>query len=241
MYQTRGVRTAGIDLAASPRTTAACILRWTRAGASVEEIRQRVDDADLVEVVTTADRVGVDVPFGWPRGFVRALVAHAAEEPWPWRGEDSAEVRRDHLRFRGTDTVAAGRLRRPPMTAAFDRLGAATARWAHVADMLAARGVPVARDGSGTACEVYPAGARYVWGLGTRSLDEVRLSLPVTASPADEARLRDEHVFDAFVAALVARAVAKGRAYGPGPEDADLAREEGWLWLPEPGSLKRLR
>jgi hypothetical protein len=229
-------------MAATARSTAFVALRWTAAGAEVADVRERCGDGTLLDLLADPahERVGVDVPFGWPRAFVRAVAAHAAAEPWPWRGEDSERVRREHLRFRRTDVVAAARLRRPPMTAAFDRLGAATARWAHLADELAARGVPVARDGGGRAAEVYPAGARAVWGLG-RSLAEVRAVLPVAAAPGHEARLRDEHVFDAFVAALVARAVALGLAHPPAPEDADLAREEGWLWLPEPGSLVRLR
>ena len=238
------MRTTGIDMAASERSTAACVVSWSGGEARVVEVRRRCSDADLVEVVTGcggADRVGVDVPFGWPRGFARAVAAHAAGEAWPWRGGVSGDVRREHLRLRLTDRVAARRLGRAPLTAAFDRLGAATARWAHVADELAARGVPVARDGSGAVVEVYPAGARRVWALGgERSVAEIRAALPVRVGRGDEALLRDEHVFDAFVAALVARAVQVGLATGPSPEEADLAREEGWLWLPEDGSLPEL-
>ena len=49
-----------------------------------------------------------------------------------------------------------------------------------------------------------------------------------------------DHALDAFVAALVARAFAIGRVLPPPAELADIARVEGWLYLPS-GSLADLR
>ncbi len=58
-----------------------------------------------------------------------------------------------------------------------------------------------------------------------------RVSMP----PAERAQLGDEHIFDALVAALTARAVAVGATDPPSPGQADLAAEEGWIHVPSPG------
>jgi hypothetical protein len=50
-----------------------------------------------------------------------------------------------------------------------------------------------------------------------------------------------DHAFDAVVAALTARAAMLPGGVDPVPaEFADLARVEGWIALPAPGSLSRL-
>jgi Protein of unknown function (DUF429) len=45
-----------------------------------------------------------------------------------------------------------------------------------------------------------------------------------------DALVRTDHVFDAFVSALVARAVVAGDTIAP--DDEDLAAEEGWIHVP---------
>jgi hypothetical protein len=51
--------------------------------------------------------------------------------------------------------------------------------------------------------------------------------------PADRAALTaTDHATDAFVAALVARAFRRGLAVSPAGAEVELARIEGWLYLP---------
>ncbi|MEU9047740.1 MULTISPECIES: hypothetical protein [unclassified Kitasatospora] len=110
------------------------------------------------------------------------------------------------------------------------KLGATAAHWAHLTDELAHRGHPVERTGTGPVVEVYPKAARLM-----------------TAAPflhcspqVREEYERNEHAFDALVATLVARACAKGLTRPPELEDAPAAAVEGWIHLPEAGSLHSL-
>src|SRR5699024_32255 len=42
----------------------------------------------------------------------------------------------------------------------------------------------------------------------------------------------EDDALDAVLAALIAREVAQGRAVPPREEELELARQEGWIWLP---------
>ncbi|MBA4863349.1 DUF429 domain-containing protein [Streptomyces sp. PSKA54] len=242
------MRTLGIDLAAGPRTTAAAVVVWEGSTAVVEPPRLRCTDEDLLGLLgglQPGDRAGVDCPFGWPIPFVEAVSAHAAGRPWPGRGTDST-THRATLRLRRTDLLthrALGAGARPPLSVSFDRLGATTARWAHLADALAARGLGVERTGAGSVVEVYPAAARLRWGLGSpRSMEVLLGAAPQLRCDPGVRELydRSEHAFDALIAALVARAVALGLTALPEGEDRAAAEIEGWIHLPTEGSLPRL-
>ncbi|OAH10207.1 DUF429 domain-containing protein [Streptomyces jeddahensis] len=242
------MRTLGIDLAASPPTTAAAVIVWEGSTAVVEPPRLRCTDEELVGLLAglrPGDHAGVDCPFGWPIPFVEAVSAHAAGRPWPGRGTDSA-THRATLRLRRTDLLthrALGAGARPPLSVSFDRLGATTARWAHLADALAARGVEVERTGTGGVVEVYPAAARLRWALGSpRSMEVLLATAPqLRCEPrVQELYDRSEHAFDALIAALVARAVALRLTAPPGDEDRAAAEIEGWIHLPPEGSLPLL-
>ncbi|GAA2434933.1 DUF429 domain-containing protein [Streptomyces macrosporus] len=242
------MRTVGVDLAAGERTTAAAVVVWNGPTAVVEPPRRRCADDELIDLLAglrPGERAGVDCPFGWPIPFVRALTAHAAHETWPGRGRPGADHRAT-LRHRRTDVWVRRQLgpgARPPLSVSFDKLGATAARWAHLADALAARGQEVDRRGTGRIVEVYPAAARLRWGLaGERSMAALRRAAPWLGCEPDVEREydRDEHAFDALIAALVARAVARGLTRWPTGEDREAARIEGWIHLPEPDSLSRL-
>jgi hypothetical protein len=49
-----------------------------------------------------------------------------------------------------------------------------------------------------------------------------------------------DHAFDAFVSALVARAVERGKTDRPRKRQRELARREGWIHVPAEGSLASL-
>src|SRR5262249_4679387 len=118
-----------------------------------------------------------------------------------------------------------------------------------------AGGGPVDRSGDGLAVEVYPAAALRLWGLparrykGPSAENGARRRALVAAFAAqtaawlalDDAQVEalgaSDHLFDALVAAVVARARLLGRTI-PVPNGArEAARLEGWIHLPEPGPL----
>lgn len=242
------MRTVGVDLAASPPNTATAVISWEGRAAVAAPPRLRCTDRDLLELLEglePGDRAGIDCPFGWPIPFVQAVSAHAAGGPWPGRGLDSGDHRAG-LRLRRTDLLtqrAMGPGTRPPLSVSFDKLGATTARWAHLADALAARGRPVDRIGRGPVVEAYPAAARRRWGLGKeRSMTELLHAAPGLSCTTQvrEEYERNEHAFDALIAALVARATALGLTPLPDADDLPTAAEEGWIHLPPEGSLRQL-
>jgi Protein of unknown function (DUF429) len=229
-HEEANVRTLGVDLAASPATTAACMITWNHGQAVVDKPIRPLDDArllGLLDDLRPGDRAGVDCPFGWPADFVAALVAHASGQRWPGRGEGSVDYRA-RMRLRLTDRRVAELTGRIPLSVAFDKLGATAARWAHLADALAASGRSVDRTGAGLVAEVYPAAARLRWKLSpTRSVTELQTALP-SLQFADQSGAvtyeRDEHAFDALVAALVARAVVLDLTEPPRPSELSVAR-----------------
>src|SRR5207249_4409450 len=93
--------TLGIDLSSQAAHTAACTLEWDAEGARVVGLAEGLDDAALVELAKHIDKVGIDVPLGWPRRFVDAVRAHASGQGWPQDYQHAVD--RDRMRFRATD------------------------------------------------------------------------------------------------------------------------------------------
>lgn len=242
------MRTLGIDLASQRAKTAACAVDWIDGVATVALVELGVDDRRALDLMTDVDVVGIDGPFGWPVPFVDLMRNHhgfvAGTEEW-------TPARRDALRFRRTDHLVRERLGRWPLSVSSDRIAIAAMRCAGLLDNL---GV-VDRSGSGQVVEVYPAAALKSWGFRSGGYKGIAnranlaglladlLStcpwLDVTAE-ARERFARSDHAFDALVAAIVARAAVIGRTQRPEGDDRALALTEGWIAVPEPGSLDAL-
>jgi hypothetical protein len=79
------VITVGIDVAAQPERTAACWIRWDNNVGTVEQVEQPLADDRLRSILVEdpVDKVGIDVPLGWPAAFVSAIGAHNAGKLWP--------------------------------------------------------------------------------------------------------------------------------------------------------------
>lgn len=241
------MRTIGVDLAVADLNTAAATITWHEHGATLEHPRPGCTDTELLRLLTDlapGDQAGIDCPFGWPITFTRAVHAHAHLQPWPGRGLDH----RSHyqaMRLRLTDQRVQRVSGCRPLSVSFDKLGAVAARWAYLADALAAAGAPVDRSGvTGRVVEVYPAASRTMWGLGkNRDMAVLLDAAPWLECSAQvrHAYEASEHAFDALIAALTARAAAVGLTALPEAEEAWLAREEGWIHLPGPGTLHALR
>jgi predicted nuclease with RNAse H fold len=247
------VRTLGIDLAAQPAKTAACVVEWSDDRALVTEVRIGADDDALLDRINSADKVGIDAPFGWPDEFVEAISTHSGSGGWAGRDRDQRDYR-ETLVFRETDRrmIAAGSR---PLSVSTDRIGITAMRCAHVLDQVAARGEFVDRAGRGKLAEVYPAAALRRWGFnasgykrpaGRGALGELMTDLEsrapwldITAADADLCR-RSDDAFDALVAALVTRAAARELTELPPDDQMARASREGWIHLPSADSLDLL-
>ena len=241
--------TLGVDLASQPKRTGICLIRWDRGSARVETLSLGATDADLHELFGRADKIGIDAPFGWPAPFTRAVAAYSAETVW-----SSTDVPR--LRFRRTDEVAREKLGRWPLSVSTDLIAVTAMRAVRLLAEAAATGQAIDRSGGGRFVEVYPAAALHVWGFPSRGYKRTkgaavrsRLVRDLTERTADWLTLSEEDrarckasddMLDALVAALVARAAATGRGEPIPPGDHELAKEEGWIALPQTGSLNQL-
>lgn len=241
------MQTLGIDLATVPSRTAVCTVSWDGTGAVADFSTEPATDKALIAACRTADKVGIDCPFGWPDSFVAALVAHRDAQTWPGRGlPDSAAFRR-YLSYRETDRFVQATTGVWPLSVSANFIGLTAMRCAGLLDALA----PVDRAGTGQVAEVYPAAALRVWGLWRQGykqlagravlglmLDGLQADLPTLRfAPGAEQRCRASHdAFDALVSALVARAAACGLTTPPqGEEQQRRAQTEGWIHLPVGG------
>jgi len=247
----------GIDVASQDARTAICSIRWGDEHARIEPLGVRgATDAEIRRRVEAADRVGVDIPLGWPNAFVDAVARHHRGEAWPAPVEGADMI---SLRLRETDRWLTRHARRPsepaarchPMSVSTNLIAIPAMRMARVLG-------PIDRSGVGKVVEVYPAAALFVWGLPHRRYKgarpdrrEVRHTLVhqlrtrarwlVAANDDDWERVREnDHELDALIASLVARAKACGLCDEDYAVTSANARTEGWIALPLPDALDRL-
>jgi hypothetical protein len=241
--------TLGIDLASQAKGTAACAIEWANGRARVLDVACGQDDEALLKRTAAADKVGLDVPFGWPEAFVEAVTRFHPGGAWP-------EASIVALRYRETDRVVAARTGRWPLSVSTDLIGVPTFRAARLLGRLAEAGEIVDRTGAGKLVETYPAAALRIWGFASTGYKrrEGRAGL-ITLLAAVRARTRGwltldgptrklcgstDHALDALVAALIARAVFLGLYERPPAEVAARAAREGWIALPAADALDHL-
>lgn len=237
------MRTLGIDLASQPKQTAAASIEWRSDGAHVLFARARLRDADLLELAAAHDRVGIDSPFGWPRPFVEFVQAHrgAALPEHDWGDPLSRS-----LRLRSTDLRVRERSGKYPLSVSSDLVSLIAMRCATLLRKLDVTD----RSGSGKFVEVYPGASLRVWQLASKDkASDAELLERLLARTGewlhwDDAALSacraSRDCFDAVIASLIVRAAALGLTHLPSSEEAELAREEGWIALPLAGSLEQL-
>lgn len=234
------MRTIGIDLASADRRTGVAVVTWAGDQGRLETLRQPASDDLIEELAAACDAVAVDAPFGWPVAFTDALVAHREGRAWP-------DVPTVELRLRRTDR----RLSEEgiwPLSVSTDRIGIVAFRAARLLPRLH-RGRAPARDGSDGVFEVYPAAALVRWELQHRKykrlepehesgrreiLHWVSETFAIDLQGNDDGIAASSDLLDAFICAVLAREAAEGRTEPIPPDDAALAREEGWIHLPVP-------
>jgi len=247
-----GSATVGIDLASQPKGTAACVIEWGTGAGRIAELAENLTDSAIVDLVQSwpAAKVGIDAPFGWPIAFVHTLTVYSAGSGWP-------EVGEKQLEFRATDRYVRTMLGRWPLSVSTNYIAYIAFRCAGLLTQLAGPGEVVDRTGAGQAVEVYPAAALGQWGIASsgyklrsgateaargfrretlggivREIREAGAAW-LEMSEIDARRLEEsDDLFDALVAALVARAVAVERSLPIPPEHLAAAKAEGWIHLP---------
>lgn len=204
----------------------------------------------------------IDAPFGWPDEFVEALVLHRDGRPWP----SLIDEPRGHFVRRHTDRVV-GEHAKVPLAVAADRIAYPAMRCAVLLGQLLPQlgADQLARDGSGRVCEAYPDAALRRWlpdawlgpkpdsykGDAQSAAARRELLLAglvdglgqgfVISEDQRAACVRSDDVLDALVCALLARAVQLRLTLRPQPgEENQRAQREGWIHLPDPGSLGAL-
>lgn len=243
------MKTLGIDLAANPRDTAGCAIEWLDGRATVLAVSTGLEDEDILRRARESDIVGIDAPFGWPRYFVEAVTAHHAGRPWPV--DEWNKVNRRRLRLRVTDERVHAVTRITPLSVSSDTIAIPATRCAWIIHRRSVKD----RSGDGRTQEVYPAAALCRWGLPHRGYKNwenpkalgalfalLRERTPWLAiAPGDEQLCATcDHAFDALVASLVARAAHLGMTLKPTADELADARVEGWIALPDEGSLEVL-
>ena len=248
--KTTGALTLGIDLAAQPAGTAACLLKWSDTAADALTLVRDLDDDALTRLRQRADVVAIDAPFAWPESLSAALALWSAERRWP-------QVTPLQLRYRVTDLEVQRLTGIWPLSPSADRIGVCAWR---CAALLSAWGVHDLAGGDGT-IEAYPAAALRRWGLRSRGY---KARTPRSASQSAQARgeiitalrrrcgwlhltpaqwesCQDSHdLLDALICALIGQAARVGAVTPPAADQAGAAENEGWITLPTADSLERL-
>lgn len=114
---------------ATPQT-AACLLDWSGSRAKVAAFRTDLRDGDLLELLDDerVTKVGIDAPFGWPLGFVRAVNGYSRTGRWP-----AAETRL--LALRETDRWVREITGRDPLSVSTDKISFTAMRCARLLTM----------------------------------------------------------------------------------------------------------
>lgn len=244
------IKTLGIDLAAQPKKTGMCEIEWSDKSGRLTELMIGATDDDIVEYTGSVDKVGVDVPFGWPIRFIDALLSHSRRTTLERKAPNAVE-----LRWRKTDQNVFDRTSLRPLSVSTDKIGAAALRWARLEIKLReSTGLVVDRTGGGQFVEVYPAAALSIWNLahsrykGARNrpaltplLDHLQRALPdLDLGHHRPLLIHSDDAFDALICSLVARAAHQGLTDGPSRESSEASSVEGWIHLPQPDSLSAL-
>lgn len=212
----------------------------------VDSVVAGVTDEHVVHAVADSDGTGVDIPLGWPVTFVEFIQQHAkqtltapANTARPWRRT---------LALRATDIDLHRRTGLTPLSVSANLIAYPAFRWAGIEARLRDLNIDVSRDGSGAIAEVYPAAALYRWGIPhTRykgpKHHEARQAILTAISERfpeldwngfDALALADDNALDSVIAALVRYQIADGLGEGPLEHLRDVARSEGWIWVPSP-------
>ena len=243
----------GVDLSAEDLKTWMASVQFLPASANLVSLEAHVANDRMVAAAASATILGIDCPFGWPVAFLDFVDEHMRGAVSPRDGPPIDWRRR--LAYRETDRFVTRETGLRPLSVAADRIAHAAMRCAALLAELQRAGVEVDRSGiSGKVVEVYPAASLARWGLIHRGykrtenaprLDDLVTKLRTTAPWLDLGQFEltcrtNDDAFDAVIAALSAATASAGLTTPPSGSAIDLARCEGWIAMPNEGSLPGL-
>lgn len=239
----------GIDCAAQMKNTAVAIGSYDDGDVYVSYANLHFDES-LEEILASLNHDGpallaLDAPLGWPVDLGKSLSSHSAGE--------KISVHPNDLFRRETDKFIKSRIGKQPLDVGADRI--ARTAWAanDVLDRLRQLlGTQIGlawaiSDVENVACiEVYPAAtlqAMQIRSTGYKGkkmesreargniLQHLLPALDIDKSLIDKATDSDD-VLDAIICLLAGADFLRGRCMEP--EDSQLAKREGWIWVREP-------
>ena len=219
-------------------------IEWSGTGASITAVQTIVTDADILAAAPSADKVGIDAPFGWPDAFVDVVAAHhIGDVP----REETLFTDPGVTRFvaRRTDEWVRATTGLIPLSVSADRIAYVALRAVRLLAGLDGPDFDASRI-DGTAVEAYPAAALKTWRLQHNRykgrpqqvalaalVDELEAQAPwLDFGPHRTLCTTSDDAFDAVITALIARAAALGLTVLPDTEHAAIARREGWIHVP---------
>jgi predicted nuclease with RNAse H fold len=226
------------------------LVEWNTGQATVTSARCAAGDDVILDAMAKADKVGIDCPLGWPDDFVAFILSHQHGPVTVPRGYPADGWKR-RLTMRLTDEVVRAETGLTPLSVSADLIGHVALRCACLLAEAGRRGQVIDRAGAGVLTEVYPAASLRAWGLAhggykqrasSQALGDLvdRLMRDATwlRLGAAEGTCRESHdAFDAVIAALTARAAARGLTRRPRTEsEAAAASTEGWTAFPLPAT-----
>jgi predicted RNase H-like nuclease len=220
---------------------------------TVHEVTTGSRDRPAVEIVKswigedTPTLLALDAPLGWPAALGTALTGHRAGQPLP---PPDANL----LFRRATDRFVECKGKGGPRP--LDVGANLIARTAYAALELleklrqkTKKQIPLAWDPADlkdepVAIEVYPAATLAAYRFESsryKRKEDGAIRAKILKQLAGELTLPDDldlptgnpDALDAVVCVLAGRDFLLGEAYGP--EDMDLAQQEGWIWVRKPG------
>jgi hypothetical protein len=184
--------------------------------------------------------LALDAPLGWPVALGATLAGHAAGEPIAASAATLFTRLTDHAIYRRTG--------KRPLEVGADRIArTAVATLALLAALRTSTGHPIPlawdprRVAAPSAIEVYPAGTLQQHGLPSRGYKEPGAAPRGVIAHWLRARLEppagidlircDGHLLDALLCVAAGIDFLAGVTLGPGPEEAEVAQREGWIWV----------
>ncbi len=241
------VQIIGIDCAADPKNVGLAMGVYTEGKARLQQLAVGKKEDLLVKQVTdwmagaSTVLLALDAPLGWPEQMGELLAPHYAGE--------AIKVEANNFFRRTTDKWVKRNLDRQPLDVGADRIARTALAALTMLDALRkSTHVPVPLAWStddlaqAQAIEVYPAGTLKARGLPDhgykekgqesqrnkiiRGLEE-HLTIACDVEPMRE----DADVLDAAVCVLAGADFLNGTAQRPPPEEIEIAKKEGWIWV----------
>lgn len=245
--------TIGVDLSAEVSKTCVVALDWSDSTATLRGLETGAGNEIIIDAARTAEKVGIDCPLGWPELFLDFVNEHRAGAV---RARDGVPIRwRRQLANRMTDIEVNIETKLVPLSVAADRIAHVAFRCAALLAEMRNAGFDVDRSGvTGRVVEVYPAASLLRWELphrrykGRPNVADLRALVASLLQKAPWLSLgvhrqlceSNDDAFDAVVAALSARAAWAGRTRRPTAQQRPVAEVEGWIAIPDVGSLPQL-